>query len=49
MLRDPLDFLRDIEESCIRIADYTTGLDRDAVFTDKMRSVSMSSNSLSFV
>jgi uncharacterized protein with HEPN domain len=37
MLRDPRDFLRDIEESCIRIADYTAGLDRDEVFTDKMR------------
>ena len=37
MLRDPLDFLRDIEESCIRIADYTAGLSRDEVFNDKMR------------
>jgi uncharacterized protein with HEPN domain len=37
MLRDSLDFLRDIEESCIRIADYTAGLSRDEVFTDKMR------------
>ena len=37
MLRDPLDFLRDIEESCIRIADYTSGLTRDEVFSDKMR------------
>ena len=37
MLRDPLDFLRDIEESCVRIADYTAGLSRDEVFTDKMR------------
>ena len=37
MLRDPLDLLRDIEESCIRIADYTSGLTRDEVFSDKMR------------
>jgi len=38
-LRDPLDFLRDIGESCIRIADYTAGLSRDEVFTDKMLGV----------
>jgi uncharacterized protein with HEPN domain len=37
MLRDPLDFLRDIEESCIRITDYAAGLSRDEVFSDKMR------------
>lgn len=37
MSRDPIDFLRDIEESCIRIADYTAGLSRDEVFSDKMR------------
>ena len=37
MSRDPIDFLRDIEESCIRITDYTAGLSRDEVFTDKMR------------
>ena len=37
MLREPLDFLRDIGESCIRIADYTAGLSRDEVFIDKMR------------
>ena len=37
MLRNPLDFLRDIEESCIRIVDYTAGLGRDEVYTDKMR------------
>ena len=37
MSRDPIDFLRDIEESCIRLTDYTTGLDRDEVFSDKMR------------
>jgi uncharacterized protein with HEPN domain len=37
MLRDPLDFLRDIEESCIRIIDYSAGLGRDEVFADTMR------------
>ena len=37
MSRDPIDFLRDIEESCFRITDYTAGLSRDEVFTDKMR------------
>ena len=37
MSRDPLDFLRDIEESCIRIGDYAAGLSKDEVFTDKMR------------
>lgn len=37
MSRDPIDFLQDIEESCIRIADYTAGLSRDEVFSDKMR------------
>jgi uncharacterized protein with HEPN domain len=37
MSRDPIDFLQDIEESCIRITDYTAGLSRDEVFTDKMR------------
>ena len=46
MLRDPLDFLRDIEESCIRIADYTAGLSRDEVFTDKIRFDGMLSVSL---
>ena len=37
MSRDPLDFLRDIEESSIRIGDYAAGLSKDEVFTDKMR------------
>lgn len=37
MSRDPIDFLQDIEESCIRITDYTAGLSRNEVFTDKMR------------
>jgi hypothetical protein len=37
MLRDPLDFLRDIEEGCNRITEYSTGLSRDEVFGDKMR------------
>jgi hypothetical protein len=29
MSRNPVDFLEDIEESCIRIMDYTEGLSRD--------------------
>ena len=37
MSRDPIDFLRDIEESCIRITDYTADLSRDEAFSDKMR------------
>jgi len=46
MLRDPLDVLRDIEESCIRIADYTAGLNWDEVFSDNMRFDGMLSVSL---
>ena len=37
MSRDPIDFLLDIEESRIRISDYTAGLGQDEVFSDKMR------------
>ena len=37
MSRDPIDFLRDIEESCTRIIEYTAGLSQDEVFGDKMR------------
>jgi uncharacterized protein with HEPN domain len=37
MSRDPIDFLLDIEESRIRISDYTAGLGHDEVFSDKMR------------
>ncbi len=37
MLRETIDFLTDISESCSRIVEYTKGLSRDEVFTDKMR------------
>jgi len=37
MLRDPVDFLRDIEESCSRIIEYTRDLSQDEVFRDSMR------------
>lgn len=37
MSRDPTDFLQDIQDSCQRVVEYTTGLSRDEVFSDKMR------------
>ncbi len=37
MSRDPVDFLRDIEESCVRIIEYTDGLSQDEVFGERMR------------
>ena len=37
MSRNPVDFLRDIEQACTRITSYTAGMDRDAVFKDEMR------------
>ncbi len=37
MLRDPILFLEDIENSCSKIVRYTEDLTRDEVFTDDMR------------
>ena len=37
MLRETLDFLNDIGDSCNRIVEYSQGLGRDEVFNDKMR------------
>jgi uncharacterized protein with HEPN domain len=36
-LRETIDFLTDIRESCRRILEYSSGLSRDQVFTDTMR------------
>lgn len=36
-MRDAREYLRDIEERCTRIIDYTSGFTRDQVFTDPMR------------
>ena len=37
MSRKPVDFLRDIEESCVRIIEYTEGMSQDEVFSERMR------------
>lgn len=36
-MRDPIDFLFDIRESCRRIVEYSTGSSRDEVCSDTMR------------
>jgi uncharacterized protein with HEPN domain len=35
--RNPIDYLRDIRDSCQRIVEYTAGLSRDEVLSDAMR------------
>jgi uncharacterized protein with HEPN domain len=37
MSRDFLLFLRDIEKSCVKILEYTSGRSRDDVFSDDLR------------
>lgn len=37
MSRNPILFLEDIEQSCIRIVRYAEGLTRDQVFADELR------------
>ncbi len=37
MSRRTVDFLRDVDQGCVRIVEYTTGLNREQVFSDPMR------------
>ncbi len=37
MSRSPVEFLADVEEACTRIVEYTKGMDRDQLFSDRLR------------